>query len=73
MMARMMTQGTVKKTPQELEEAIQQLGASINVNAGVEDVRIGLGAIASFRAGSPEGGILAVRRLADILVAGMSR
>ena len=34
-----MTQGTAKKTPQELEEAIQQLGASINVNAGVEDVR----------------------------------
>ena len=31
LMARMMTQGTAKKTPQELEEAIQQLGASINV------------------------------------------
>ncbi|MDQ3321496.1 MAG: insulinase family protein [Acidobacteriota bacterium] len=38
--ARMMTQGTLKKTPQELEEAIQQLGASINVFAGTEDVRI---------------------------------
>ena len=34
LMARMMTQGTQKKTPQELEEAIQQLGASINVSAG---------------------------------------
>ena len=40
LMARMMTQGTAKKTPQELEEAIQQLGASINVFAGTEDVRI---------------------------------
>ncbi|MGC2238553.1 MAG: pitrilysin family protein, partial [Pyrinomonadaceae bacterium] len=40
MMARMLTQGTARKTPQELEEAIQQLGASINVNAGTEDVRI---------------------------------
>ena len=40
LMARMMTQGTQKKTPQELEEAIQQLGASINVVAGTEDVRI---------------------------------
>ncbi len=46
MMARMMTQGTAKKTPQELEEAIQQLGASINVNAGVEDVRIGVTTLA---------------------------
>ena len=32
MMARMMTQGTAKRTPQELEEAIQQLGATINVS-----------------------------------------
>ena len=40
MMARMMTQGTAKKTPQELEEAIQQLGATINVFAGTEDIRI---------------------------------
>ena len=40
LMARMMTQGTQKKTPQELEDAIQQLGASINVVAGTEDVRI---------------------------------
>ena len=39
LMARMMTQGTQKKTPQELEEAIQQLGATINVTAGTEDVR----------------------------------
>ncbi len=39
LMARMMTQGTEKKTPQELEEAIQQLGATINVFADTEDVR----------------------------------
>ena len=32
LMARMMTQGTQKKTPQELEEAIQQLGATISVD-----------------------------------------
>lgn len=38
--ARMMTQGTQRKTPQELEEAIQQLGATINVFAGTEDIRI---------------------------------
>jgi len=38
LMARMLTQGTAKKTPQELEEAIQQLGAAINVNAGKEGI-----------------------------------
>ena len=46
LMARMMTQGTQKKSPQELEEAIQQLGASINVSAGTEDVRIGVNTLA---------------------------
>ncbi len=46
LMARMMTQGTAKKTPQELEEAIQQLGASIDVSAGTEDVRIGVNTLA---------------------------
>lgn len=46
MMARMMTQGTARKTPQELEEAIQQLGASINVSAGTEDVTIGVNTLA---------------------------
>ena len=40
LMARMMTQGTSKKTPVQLEEAIDQLGASIAVSAGTEDVRI---------------------------------
>ena len=40
LMARMMTQGTAKKTPEELEEAIDQLGASISVSAGTEDIRV---------------------------------
>jgi zinc protease len=40
MMARMLTQGTQKKTPLELEEAIQQLGATITVNAATENIRI---------------------------------
>ncbi len=38
--AEMMTQGTKNKTPQELEEAIKQLGASINVTADTENIRI---------------------------------
>ncbi len=46
LMARMLTQGTARKTPQELEEAIQQLGATINVFAGTEDVRIGVTTLA---------------------------
>lgn len=46
MMARMLTQGTQKKTPQELEEAIQQLGATINVFATTEDVRINVNTLA---------------------------
>jgi len=44
--AQMMNQGTAKKTPQELEEAIQQLGAAISVNAGTENVRIGVSTLA---------------------------
>jgi zinc protease len=40
MMARMMTQGTKRKTPVELEEAIEQLGASINVFAGTEEITV---------------------------------
>lgn len=46
LMARMMTQGTAKKTPQELEEAILQLGATINVTARTEDVRISVTTLA---------------------------
>ena len=46
LMARMMTQGTQKKTPQELEEAIQQLGATITVNAATENIRIRVNTLA---------------------------
>ncbi|SFC02150.1 M16 family metallopeptidase [Massilia yuzhufengensis] len=44
--ARMMTQGTATKTPQELEEAIQQLGAAIAVTARTEDIRISVTTLA---------------------------
>jgi zinc protease len=44
--ARMLTQGTAKRTPQELEEAIQQLGATINVSANTEEVRISVTTLA---------------------------
>ncbi len=40
MMAEMMTQGTKNKTPEELEDAIQQLGASIDVSADGESIRV---------------------------------
>ncbi len=46
LMARMMTQGTKRKNPQELEEAIQQLGAEIDVSAGTEDIRISVNTLA---------------------------
>jgi zinc protease len=46
LMARMLTQGTANKTPQELEEAIQQLGATINVSARTEDIRISVTTLA---------------------------
>ncbi|MCC2957702.1 insulinase family protein [Massilia sp. IC2-477] len=46
LLARMLTQGTAKRTPQELEEAIQQLGASINVSARSEDIRISVNTLA---------------------------
>lgn len=46
LMARMMTQGTAKKTPEELEEAIQQLGASINVFAGSEQITVSVNTLA---------------------------
>ena len=38
MMARLMTKGTATKTTAELEEAIERLGASINVFAGNESI-----------------------------------
>ncbi|RZK77981.1 MAG: insulinase family protein, partial [Pedobacter sp.] len=40
LMARLMTQGTVKKTPEQLEEAIEALGASIRFSANTEDITI---------------------------------
>jgi len=46
LVARMMTQGTARKTPQELEEAILQLGAAINVAARPEDIRISVTTLA---------------------------
>ncbi len=46
LMARMLTQGTAKKTPEQLEEAIQQLGAAIYVSARQEDVRISVTTLA---------------------------
>ncbi|HKO43726.1 MAG TPA: pitrilysin family protein [Pyrinomonadaceae bacterium] len=46
MMARMLTQGTQKKTPLELEEAIQQLGATITVTAATENVRVRVNTLA---------------------------
>ncbi len=46
LMARMMTQGTSKKTPEQLEEAIEQLGAGINVIAGSEEIRVRVNTLA---------------------------
>lgn len=40
LMADLMTRGTANKTPEELEEAINDLGASINVNAGRQTITI---------------------------------
>lgn len=46
LVARMMTQGTKNKTPQELEEAIDQLGSAISVNASTEDIRVNVSTLA---------------------------
>lgn len=40
LLAQMMTKGTKNKTTGELEEAIEQLGASINVFAGTEQITV---------------------------------
>jgi zinc protease len=40
LMAQMMTQGTANRTPEELEEAIRLLGASISVTSTNEDIRV---------------------------------
>lgn len=44
--AALMTRGTATKTPAELEEAIDQLGASINVFAGKESIRVSANTLA---------------------------
>jgi zinc protease len=44
--AALMNQGTAKRTPAELENAIEQLGAGINVTAGAEDIRISVNTLA---------------------------
>lgn len=46
LMASLMTRGTANKTPAELEEAIDQLGASINVFAGKESIRVSANTLA---------------------------
>lgn len=39
-LADMLTEGTATKTPEELEEAIEMLGASIRVNAGTDKITV---------------------------------
>ncbi len=40
LLAELLTKGTANKTPEELEEAIDELGASITINAGRENISI---------------------------------
>lgn len=47
MLAQMMTRGTQTRTPAELEEAIAQLGGSINVNATKQSIRVFCSVLAS--------------------------
>lgn len=56
---------------EQLVERAKSAGG-VRPELSIEDVRIGLAAIASLRAGSPESTAVAVRRLADLLVAGMA-
>lgn len=44
--ARLLTQGTKNKTPQELEEAIQQLGSDIRIASGKENIVVTVSALA---------------------------
>lgn len=46
LMAKMMTQGTKNKTPEQLEDAIEQLGASISFSSSAEDVRVRVNTLA---------------------------
>lgn len=45
--ARLMNEGTKTKTPVELREAIQDLGANINVMGGTENITINVGCLSS--------------------------
>ncbi len=67
--------GQRRAQAQRLEQLVERARSAggVRPELSVEDVRIGLRAIASFRAGSPESAAAAVRRLADLLVAGMAR
>jgi zinc protease len=40
LLAQLMNKGTKNKTPEELEDAIKQLGSSINISSGQEEIRI---------------------------------
>ncbi len=46
MMASLMTEGTALRTPEELEEAIQLLGANISVEAGEQSISIDVNTLA---------------------------
>jgi zinc protease len=45
-MAQMLNEGTKLKTPEELEEAIQLLGATINIRGGDENITISVNTLA---------------------------
>ena len=40
LLAEIMTKGTANKTPQELEEAIEELGANLNIYAGSQNITV---------------------------------
>lgn len=44
-LADMLTEGTATKTPEELEEAIELLGANINVNAGSDKITVNVNSL----------------------------
>lgn len=44
--AQLMNRGTAQKSPEALEEAIQELGAQININASGEEIRISANTLA---------------------------
>ena len=46
LVAQMMTKGTANKTPAQLEQAIEQLGASIRVSASTESITISVNTLA---------------------------